>query len=159
MSPLPGRFRGAANDLMTNDHLTTFITNLKTDLINSLQSKGITGTQTIAQINEVNNGNRHQLQIPAYLQIVETGRRPTSQNPIPGDPPMIVRIKQWCAEKGIPDKAAWAIKKKIDKVGYAGKPGTLSGPLGDENINLRLTQASEEIAVELLTQILNTINI
>jgi hypothetical protein len=72
---------------------------------------------------------------------------------------MIQRIQQWCREKGIPDKAAWAIKKKIDKVGYAGKPGTLSQPLGDENINNRLNQSAEQIADEILTQILNSINI
>jgi len=144
---------------MTNDHLTTLITALKTDLINSLQSKGITSSQTIEQIKVINNGDQQQLQIPGYLQIVEKGRGPTSKNPIPGNPPMIQRIQQWCREKGISDKAAWAIKTKIDKVGYAGKPGTLSQPLGDENINNRLNQATELIAHELLTQILNSINI
>jgi hypothetical protein len=138
--------------------LTTLITTLKTDLINSLQSKGITSSQTIEQIKVINNGDQ-QLQIPGYLQIVEKGRGPTSKNPIPGNPPMIQRIQQWCREKGISDKAAWAIKTKIDKVGYAGKPGTLSQPLGDENINNRLNQATELIAHELLTQILNSINI
>lgn len=139
--------------------LTNLITALKTDLINSLQSKGITSDQTISQIKTINNGNQQQLQIPGYLQIVEKGRGPTSSNPVPGDPPMIQRIQQWCREKGIPDKAAWAIKKKIDKVGYAGKPGTLSQPLGDENINSRVDQSAEQIADELLTQILNSINI
>jgi len=144
---------------MTNDHLTTLITTLKTDLINSLQSKGITSNQTIEQIKVINNGNQQQLQIPGYLQIVETGRGPTSSNPVPGNPPLIQRIQQWCREKGIPDKAVWAIKTKIDKVGYAGKPGTLSQPLGDDNVNNRLDQTTEQIAGDLLTQILNTINI
>ena len=144
---------------MINDHITNLITTLKTDLINSLQSKGITSDQTISQIKTIDNGNQQQLQIPGYLQIVETGRGPTSSNPVPGDPPMIQRIQQWCREKGIPDKAAWAIKTKIDKVGYAGKPGTLSQPLGDENINNRLNQSAEQITDELLTQILNSINI
>lgn len=144
---------------MTNDHITTLITALKTDLINSLQSKGITSDQTISQIKITGNGNQQQLQVPGFLQIVEKGRGPTSSNPVPGNPPMIQRIKQWCREKGIPDKAAWAIKTKIDKIGYAGKPGTLSQPLGNENISNRLNEASEQIADELLTQILNTINI
>jgi hypothetical protein len=145
---------------MTNDQiLTDLITNLKTDLINALQSKGITSSQTMEQIKVINNGDQQQLQIPGYLQIVEQGRGPTSKNPVPGNPPMIQRIQQWCREKGIPDKAAWAIKKKIDKVGYPAKPGILSDPLDDDNINLRLNQASEKIADDLLTQILNTINI
>ena len=122
---------------MTNDHITTLIATLKTDLINSLQSKGITSDQTISQIKISSNGNQQQLQIPGYLQIVEKGRGPTSSNPVPGDPPMIQRIQQWCREKGIPE----------------------SQPLGDANINSRLNQSTEQIAGELLTQILNSINI
>lgn len=142
-----------------NQILTNLINTLKTDLINSLQSKGITSDQTISQIKTIDNGNQQQLQIPGYLQIVEKGRGPTSSNPVPGDPPMIQRIQQWCHEKGIPDKAAWAIKTKIDKVGYAAKPGTLSQPLGDANVSSRLDQSAGQIADEILTQILNTINI
>lgn len=139
--------------------LTNLINALKTDLINSLQSKGITSSQTIEQIKVVNKGNQQQLQIPGYLQIVEKGRGPTSSNPIPGDPPMIQRIQHWCRQKGIPEKAAWAIKKKIDKVGYAGKPGALSAPLGDANINNRLNLSSQQIAENIITEILNQIHI
>jgi len=78
---------------------------------------------------------------------------------VPGNPPMIQRIQQWCQAKGIPDKAAWAIKKKIDKVGYPGKPGLLTEPLGDDNINQRLNETSSDIADDLLNQILNSIAI
>lgn len=144
----------------TNDQiLTDLISNLKTDLINSLQSKGVASSKTVNDIKEVNNGNRHQLQIPGYLQFVENGRRPASQNPQPGHPPMIQRIQEWCNSKGIPGKAAWAIKKKIDKVGYAAKPGTLSQPLGDANIGRRLDQSSSQIAENVITELLNTISI
>ena len=66
---------------------------------------------------------------------------------------MIDRIKQWCQAKGIPDKAAWAIKKSIDKKGYKGIPGILSEPLGDDNLNRRLTQATDSISDNTTRQI------
>jgi len=142
-----------------NQDLTPTLEALKTDLLNSLQSKGVATGQTAQQITVTNTDGGAQLQIPAYLQIVESGRGPTSKNPVAGNPPMIVRIQQWCREKGIPDKAAWAIKKKIDKQGFPGKPGILSEPLSDTNINLRLDPALEQMADNLSTQILNAINL
>jgi len=128
---------------------------IQTDLITSLQSQNI-NTQNITI---TTNGNTSQLNIPAYLQIVETGRAPTSQNPQPGNPPMIQRIQQWCQEKGIPEKAAWAIKKKIDKMGYPGKPGLLSGPLSDDNINAKVNETAEQMASNISNQILNALPI
>jgi hypothetical protein len=145
---------------MPNDQLTTFLETLKTDLINSMQAKGVITTgQTANQINVVNDNGNLQLQIPGYLQVLESGRGPTSKNAVAGDPPMIDRIQQWCREKGIPDKAAWAIKKKIDKVGYTGKPGILTEPLGDDNINLRLNQSLTTIADSITSQILNNLSL
>lgn len=93
------------------------------------------------------------LELPGYVQLLETGRKPTSANAVPGNPPMIQRIQQWCREKGIPDKAAWAIKKSIDKHGYKGKPGILSIPLGDDNINSRLDILMPCIASAIIDQV------
>jgi hypothetical protein len=139
---------------ITND----FLEALKTDVLTSLQSKGSTATgQTEQQIKIINNGNNIQLQLPAYLLELEKGRGPTSKNATPGNPPMIQRIQQWCRAKGIPDKAAWAIKKKIDKVGYPGKPGILTEPLGIDNINLRLNQSLQKMADNITTEILNNL--
>jgi hypothetical protein len=132
---------------MTNQLLTTFLESLKTDVIHSMQSNGKYATgQTAQQITINGDGDKMQLQLPAYMQALENGRAPTGKNAISGSPPMIERIKQWCQAKGIPDKAAWAIKKSIDKHGYKGVPGILSGPLGDDNINLRLNQVTEAMA-------------
>ena len=139
--------------------ITNLLTALKTDLINSLQSKGVTSGQTIAQIQIVNTGDQQQLQVPGYLQVLENGRPPTGKNALPGNPPMIQRIQQWCRDKGIPVKAAWAIKKKIDKMGYPGKPGILTDALSDDNISLRLDEASAQIVDNMITEILNTITL
>ena len=145
---------------MTNDILITMAGNLKTDLINSMQAKGSIATgQTAQQITIVDNGDNVQLNIPAYLMELENGRGPTSKNALPGNPPMIQRIQQWCQAKGIPLKAAWAVKKKIDKLGYPGKPGILTEPLGDDNINLHLNEASTQLADNLTAEILNALNI
>lgn len=147
---------------MTNNQiLTDLLTTLKTDLINSLQSKGSIATgQTAQQITVVkSDDNNIQLQLPAYLIELEKGRGPTSKNAVAGDPPMIQRIQQWCRAKGIPDSAAWAVKKKIDKEGYPGKPGILTQPLGNDNINARLDQSLDDLAGNISSQILNAIQI
>ncbi|MEO6850714.1 MAG: hypothetical protein ABI203_03410 [Mucilaginibacter sp.] len=132
---------------MTNYYLITFLNALKTDLLNSLQANGKIATgQTAQQITIEDDGDTAQLQVPRYMSLLETGRGPTSQNALPGNPPMIERIKQWCQARGIPDKAAWTIKKSLDKKGYPGIAGILSGPLGDENIDLRLNQQTGQMA-------------
>jgi hypothetical protein len=137
---------------MINQPLILFVESLKTDVINSLQAKGKIATrQTANQITVEGDGNTARLQLPGYMQALETGRSPTSKNAVASDPPMIERIKQWCQAKGIPDKAAWAVKKSIDKKGYKGTQGILSEPLGDENINLRLNQQTDKMA-DAITQ-------
>jgi len=136
---------------MTNPHLTTFLESLKTDIIHSMQAKGkYTTGQTEQQIIIDTDGDSGQLQLPGYLQILETGRGATSLNAMPGSPPMIDRIKQWCQAKGIPDKAAWAIKRSIDKRGFPGTPGILSEPLSEANINRRLNPVVNSIIAELV---------
>ncbi|MBS1519548.1 MAG: hypothetical protein JST50_01020 [Bacteroidetes bacterium] len=145
---------------MTNNHLTTFLESLKTDIIHSLQSNGKYATgQTAQQIVIDTDGDSPQLQLPAYMQILESGRSPTSPNAIPGSPPMIDRIKQWCQAKGIPDKAAWAIKKSIDKKGFKGTPGILSEPLSEANINLRLDQTIDPMTDEISQQIIDSLGL
>lgn len=143
---------------MTNDALTNFLQSIKTDVINSLQANGkMASGQTAQQITVAGDGEHAQLQLPAYIQLLETGRGPTSSSPTPGSPPMIGRIKAWCEAKGIPDQAAWAVKKSIDKKGFKGVPGILSEPLSNDNISLRLNPAGENIADAIAQQILTSL--
>ena len=138
--------------------LRELLERLKTDVLHSLQSKDKTASgQTAAQITVESDGKNAKLKIPGYLQVLENGRKPTGTNAVAGNPPMIDRIKQWCQSKGIPDKAAWAIKKSIDKKGFKGTPGLLSEPLGDANINLRLNQVLSQAADTITTQIAENI--
>ncbi|GAC1312340.1 MAG: hypothetical protein NVSMB24_33640 [Mucilaginibacter sp.] len=144
---------------MENQQLTQFLETLKTDLINTMQANGRYATgQTVRQFIITGDENGMQLQLPGYTRLLETGRGPTGKNAAASDPPMIQRIKEWCQARGIPDKAAWAIKKSIDKKGYKGITGLLSEPLGDENINLRLTQVLENIAAQVSEQIVKELN-
>jgi len=130
-----------------NQGLINFLELLKTDVINNLQANGkYASGKTAEQITIVEDPGRLQLQLPGYLEILETGRGPTSANAVPGNPPMIQRIQEWCQAKGIPDKAAWAIKKSIDKKGYKGVPGIISEPLGDDNIHQRLNPVLDDMA-------------
>jgi hypothetical protein len=136
---------------MNNNQLTFFLESIRSDLINSMQAKGSSANgQTISQMTITSEGDKAQLQIPGFLQTLETGRGPTSKNAAPGLPPMIRRIKQWCQAKGIPEKEAWAIKKVIDKKGFKGKPGILTEPLSDENIDRRLKPIMESMADRLI---------
>ena len=140
----------------TKDHLQSFLQSLKTDLISSLQARGKNvSSQTVNQLVIAEDGDVLTLQIPGYLQLLETGRGPTGKNAIPGNLPMIQRVQQWCRKKGIPDKAAWAIKKSIDKKGFKGVDGIISGPLSEENISTRLNPVMERMADELVDEILS----
>jgi hypothetical protein len=144
---------------MENEQLTQFLETLKNDLLNSMQANGRYATgQTTRQFIITGNENNIQLQIPGYTQLLETGRGTTGKNAALSNQPMIQRIKEWCQAKGIPDKAAWAIKKSIDKKGYKGIAGLLSEPLGDDNINLRLNQVLESIASHVREQLVKDLN-
>jgi hypothetical protein len=145
---------------MNQDQLTTFLDSLRTDVIHSMQARGKYATgQTAQQIIIASEGDNASLQLPGYAKFLESGRGPTSTDPVAGDIPMLDRIRQWCQAKGIPDKAAWAIKKAIDKKGFKGIPGILSEPLGNDNINLRLNQAADNIANTLAQQIADALDL
>ncbi|HAL83365.1 MAG TPA: hypothetical protein DCO83_14930 [Mucilaginibacter sp.] len=119
-----------------------------------MQANGRDATgQTAKQLTIVEGDNSAQLQLPGYMQLLETGRGPTSPDAVAGNPPMIQRIQQWCQAKGIPDKAAWAIKKSIDKKGFKGIPGLLTEPLGNDNINLRLNSVMDSIADGIIEEL------
>ena len=136
---------------MDNNQLTIFLECLKTDIINSMQAKGSYGSgRTAKEITITTEGNKAQLQIPFVLQVLEKGRGPSGKNARPSSPPMIERIKQWCQEKGIPEREAWAIKKSIDKYGFKGKPDLLSEPLSSENIDRRLKPVMQALSEKLV---------
>jgi hypothetical protein len=143
------------NDPITNPYLTDFLESLKKDLINSLLTNGkkISAQTAADMVVSWKDGKCARLEIPACLQLLETGRGPTGPNAVAGNPPMIERIRQWCREKGLPEKAAWAIKKAIDKNGFKGVDGLISAPLSPENISLRLNQSLGPMAEEIVKEV------
>ncbi|HVS93984.1 MAG TPA: hypothetical protein VHE59_18240 [Mucilaginibacter sp.] len=144
---------------MTNDPINQFLEALKDDIIHSLQANGKMATgQTAQNITITSDDGGAHLQLPAHIRFLESGRGPTGANAAAGDPPMIERIKQWCDAKGIPDSAAWAIKKSIDKNGFPGVPGILSEPLGEANIGLRLNPVTDAIAETIARQLCDAIS-
>jgi len=144
---------------MNHKLLTNFLESLKTDVINSMQANGRIGSgQTIQQILIVEGDDKVQLQLPGFMMVIENGRGPKGKNAVQGNPPMIQRIQSWCQAKGISDKLAWAIKKSIDKKGYPGKPGIISGPLSADNINSRLNPILDEMASSVAKELATTIS-
>jgi hypothetical protein len=124
------------------------------DTTNSLQANGRYATgETVKSFEVVTTETAVQLLAAGYVNILEDGRGPTSPDAIPGDPPMIERIKAWCDAKGIDQKAAWAIKNKIDKEGYAGIEGVISEPTSEDNISRRLNPAINEIGNNIAQQV------
>ncbi len=145
---------------MKDDQLIQFLETIKADIIHSLQANGSDSTGNVSKtLTVVKGDNSYQLRLPGYLKFLETGRRPTSPDAPSGNPPMIQRIQEWCQEKGIPDKSAWAIKKSIDKNGFKGKPGILSEPLSQANINMRLNPVMESVANNLTGQVVERLNL
>lgn len=133
--------------LNAEEILLDIMNNIQTDVINSMQSKGRYATgETMAALEIVQNGTQVQLLAPKHIDALEYGRGPTTAGAVAGNPPLIDRIKAWCDAKGIDQKAAWAIKKNIDKVGYPGIQGVLTEPLSDDNLDRRLNAGLEEIA-------------
>lgn len=142
----------------TSTILTTLLTNIRTDVVNSMQSKGRYATgETVAALEVVIDGNKGKLLAPWWIDAQEKGRKPTSQGVPAGEPPMIERIKAWCDAKGIDQKAAWAIKKSIDKYGYRGIPGVLTEPL--EAADRHISEAAEQLANIQAQKVLDLFNI
>lgn len=141
---------------MNNDKeiqiLTDLVTGIKNDVIMSLQAAGrVASGGTIKKLIVVQNNDKVQLEAPGYIGFLETGRGPTSPNAPAGDPTLFVRIQDWCSDKGIDQKLAYPITQKIHKQGYAGKPGVLSEPLSDNNINRRADAAVGFLSDLLIT--------
>lgn len=140
--------------MTTQQIISTLLTTIRTDVINSMQSSGRYATgETVAALEIVQTESGGQLLAPWWIDALEKGRRPTSEGAIQGDPPMIERIKAWCAAKGIDTKAAWAIKKSIDKYGYQGKPGVLTQPL--EQADKHISDAMDQIASNYQNEIVD----
>ncbi len=145
---------------MNDDQLIQFLETIKADIIHSLQANGSDSTGNMSKaLTVVKDGNTYQLVLPGYLKLLETGRGPTSPDAAISNPPMIQRIQQWCREKGIPDKAAWAIKKSIDKNGFKGKPGIFSEPVSETNINMRINPVMDAMENTLAGHVIESLNL
>lgn len=141
--------------------LSDFIDTIKNDVIHSMQANNRVGTgDTIKELTEVVSDDYAALLAPWWIDAQEYGRGPTSATgPYQqSDPSFIERLKLWCVSKGIEPGAAYAIKKKIDKEGYAGKPGVLTEPLSDDNINMRLNPMCELMAANQAEMVLEMFN-
>jgi hypothetical protein len=150
--------------------LTDLINNIKTDVINSMQSFGAIGNgETISQLETLIDNDTGQLIAPFWIWALEFGRKPTSPGAAKGDPTLYQKICVWAPTKGIPEFSTnskgqtinvWrAITAYIHKNGYPGKPGILTIPVGHDNINSRLNDACEKIANQTGKEVLDLFNV
>ena len=155
--------------MITNNPLSDFIEAIKLDIVNSIQEKGRYATgETIRKIEHVDEELRSILYGPAYIDALEFGRKPTSPGAPAGNPTVYDQIQIWAAAKGIPEFVSadgkqinvWrAITEKIHRYGYPGKPGVLTEPLSDENINNRLQETLDQIATLTATNVAQSLHI
>ncbi len=144
---------------MSNEQLLNFLNTIRAELISALQTSGRDSSgQTSAQISITEDENAVKLEVPGYVRLLETGRKPTSNNAPRSNPPMIERIQVWCQEKGLSEKAAWAIKKSIDKKGFKGTPGLLDA-LTEDNLNQKLVPFLDNMADDTRAEISNLLNV
>ena len=140
--------------------LQGFVDTLKTDVINSMQAHGrYASGKTAREITTNADDNASELSAPEYIDKLEDGRGPTSPGAPAGDPTVFEQIKAWCAIRGIDEKAAYPIAKSIHKYGYKGKPGVLTEPLGEDNINNRLNNTLEQLADNEVDSFLESLGI
>lgn len=133
---------------------------LKFDVIHSMQSNGRYATgKTIAGLETSTTDSKSLLLGPDYIDILESGRQPTRKGAPASEPNLLSRIKEWCAAKGIDERAAWPITQKIHREGYEGKPGVLTEPLSGENVNRRVNEVMEQLAQLVQTEIADSLMI
>lgn len=143
--------------MKNSEIITNLLTNIRTDVVNSMQANGRYATgETIVALEIVQDEKGGQLLAPKWVDTLEKGRGPTSAGAAPGDPPMIEGIKAWVEAKGL-DISPWAIKKSIDKKGYPGKPGVLTEPL--EMADKHISDAAEQIASNMQKQVADMLNV
>lgn len=133
--------------------------NLKTDVINSIQANGRYATgETVAALEVTVEGETGQLLAPAYIDALEYGRKPTSPGAATGNPTVFEQVEKWITAKGL-DLNPYAVTKNIHKHGYPGKPGVLTEPLSDDNVNKRIDESMEAYADQQAKEVLDMFNV
>lgn len=79
-----------------------------------------------------------------YAKYIENGRKP-------GSYPPISKIKQWCAVKGISEKAAYPISRSIYKFGIKPKPFLLKS--FKDTRDLFISSLIQAYASEIITEL------
>lgn len=120
---------------MNNNLASDVAHELAEDVKQSLKRSGryATGqTERAIEVIKVTENNS-QILAPAYIDAMELGRKPTKTGASAGTPTLREAIEIWMSAKGLTG-SAYAIAKKIHEKGYPGKPGVITQPLSDANI-------------------------
>ena len=85
---------------------------------------------------------------PNHITALQDGRKPSSGG---GGKGFFDDIVEWCRARGIDEKAAYPIYRKINREGYQGTPNVLNNPLDEIIKNTKFT-----LAKGVKSEILNT---
>ena len=118
----------------------------------SLQSANRVATgKTNAAIRSESDANGFTVYAPNYVDALQDGRKPTSSGGS-GTSTFFNSIVEWCRARGIDEKAAYPIYRKINREGYEGTPNVLDNPINDIVNNTKFVLAKES-----KSQILNSL--
>lgn len=124
-----------------------FLNRVKDRLVEDYERKGLRASGMTADLLKVTgSGNKWALQTPDYLIFEILGRGP-------GNMPPVEAIKEWAVSKGIQQKFAWPIAKKIAQEGTRIFKGEAEGidfqGIFDEEIEVFLKEFGDEKAKEI----------
>jgi hypothetical protein len=138
---------------LLTDLLAVFIGDVKERVIQSMRDHDRVATgQTIDSFTTVVTPLGATIYAPQYVVALEKGRGPYKGGG-QGSVAMIDSIKQWCIARGIDEKFAYAIKKKIDAEGYKGRAGVLTDVLSEDHISEPLNALTASITQSLTSLI------
>ncbi len=107
--------------------------------------------KTNAAIRQEFDNNGFKVFAPKFIDALQDGRKPSSGSG-GGSGGFFDQIVEWCRARGIDEKAAYPIYRKINAEGYEGKPGIIDDPINDIVKNTKFV-----LAKTAKSQILNSL--
>lgn len=112
----------------------------KVDIVNSMQANDRVATgDTIKALEITKTDEGAKLMAPDYIDDLEFGSYGAKGNRKPVDP---ARLARWADARNYFGHQGY-LKNRLDAIGYEGRPGVLTQPLSDLNIN---THANTKLA-------------
>jgi len=108
----------------------------------SLESNNRVATgKTNAAIRSESDANGFKVYAPNHITALQDGRKPSSGGGSGAG--FFEDIIEWCRARGIDERAAYPIYRKINREGYEGTPNVIDDPINDIVNNTKFILAKE----------------